>query len=363
MADKPRNGIIPARAGFTRWRSAPPWGCWDHPRSRGVYLIRSIIDLFVPGSSPLARGLLRMVTWSCRRARIIPARAGFTHRCRTTVGDKKDHPRSRGVYVHLWDTRAWPHGSSPLARGLPGHVSGEGDCNMDHPRSRGVYDANAASFAHSSGSSPLARGLLNPNVGVLGHRGIIPARAGFTTRRGQQDQFCPDHPRSRGVYAVSAAPPKAAKGSSPLARGLRVRVSAGRPSRGIIPARAGFTEDVPGGVRGDWDHPRSRGVYSVSFDSVIVLTGSSPLARGLPPEVRGLGDGRWIIPARAGFTTHAPALLARRRDHPRSRGVYAVGWLRPKGLSGSSPLARGLRTLGHLQPVPLRIIPARAGFT
>ena len=52
-----------------------------------------------------------------------------------------------------------------------------------------------------------------------------------------------DHPRSRGVYTRSPAPPRAAAGSSPLARGLPSTPTNLGLETGIIPARAGFTRD------------------------------------------------------------------------------------------------------------------------
>ena len=50
-------------------------------------------------------------------------------------------------------------------------------------------------------------------------------------------------------------------------------------------------------------------------------------------------------------------------DHPRSRGVYAAGFVERSKMLGSSPLARGLQ--GRLEGGSglFRIIPARAGFT
>ena len=50
----------------------------------------------------------------------------------------------------------------------------------DHPRSRGVYAMTAFIGRRIRGSSPLARGLLNPIPYGLNTRRIIPARAGFT---------------------------------------------------------------------------------------------------------------------------------------------------------------------------------------
>ena len=71
--------------------------------------------------------------------------------------------------------------------------------------------------------------------------GIIPARAGFTARSPLTGLTWRDHPRSRGVYLAGPQRIPMAQGSSPLARGLRGTMIAGRDRRGIIPARAGFT--------------------------------------------------------------------------------------------------------------------------
>ena len=70
--------IIPARAGFTRHRTQRHHRRRDHPRSRGVYASNSAGPAIVPGSSPLARGLLMTANPRVADIGIIPARAGFT---------------------------------------------------------------------------------------------------------------------------------------------------------------------------------------------------------------------------------------------------------------------------------------------
>ena len=70
------------------------------------------------------------------------------------------------------------------------------------------------------------------------------------------------------------------------------------------------------------DHPRSRGVYA----------GGAGLVHSLMR----------IIPARAGFTSHASLVIALMPDHPRSRGVYITVNRDQLRRAGSSPLARGL---------------------
>ena len=132
-------------------------------------------------------------------------------------------------------------------------------------------------------------------------------------------------------------------GSSPLARGLQSPVAHGHPHDWIIPARAGFTDGLTIEVDPTTDHPRSRGVYSASWLKFSVVSGSSPLARGLRRRVgRRRGICR-IIPARAGFTRPSWTSPRTPGDHPRSRGVYACVIFVPSESPGSSPLARGLR--------------------
>ena len=50
------------------------------------------------------------------------------------------------------------------------------------------------------------------------------------------------------------------------------------------------------------DHPRSRGVYIATAGAILILSGSSPLARGLLDNKYPMFNINGIIPARAGFT-------------------------------------------------------------
>ena len=154
----------------------------------------------------------------------------------------------------------------------------------------------------AGGSSPLARGLLNLAVVDIPFEGIIPARAGFTPAQSLWRPAEADHPRSRGVYFLSASWNLMSAGSSPLARGLLVHEITATASPGIIPARAGFTRSLTRPRSAVSDHPRSRGVYLTALASWIGWLGSSPLARGLLGRRCLLGLSHRIIPARAGFT-------------------------------------------------------------
>ena len=273
------------------------------------------------------------------------------------------YPRSCGVYGWGPSSPRRACGSSPLARGLRGSrtrwprtwriiPARAGFTSMrhtdfsiatDHPRSRGVYGLLAIGAGAAFGSSPLARGLREPAGGLLGIPRIIPARAGFTAPSSSGSCARPDHPRSRGVYQQQYRAHACSPGSSPLARGLLGQPSPRGDGRGIIPARAGFTAPRARRARRDPDHPRSRGVY--------------------PDGVPTVGEYSGIIPARAGFTRRRVLPVRPRRDHPRSRGVYNTLPSFFTTAAGSSPLARGLRRPSSVMASESRIIPARAGFT
>ena len=314
--------IIPARAGFTPRPSSPAPGPPDHPRSRGVYphLWKGAGRL--PGSSPLARGLLPQRIGARLDRGIIPARAGFTDRVPRGAARRRDHPRSRGVYSRMnWRTSIAP-GSSPLARGLHRLVA-----------------------VHEDRS------------------GIIPARAGFTPPSRRSARPCRDHPRSRGVYSWPPRRPSGLSGSSPLARGLPPAAPRVGQRQRIIPARAGFTVAKAVADAAPQDHPRSRGVYHPRASGVGGLVGSSPLARGLRSPCRHCRPSPGIIPARAGFTSSWPCRSWSPGDHPRSRGVYVTVTTVQRSRAGSSPLARGLPGRPARHAGEGGIIPARAGFT
>ena len=213
--------------------------------------------------------------------RIIPARAGFTVVTSVSTATAEDHPRSRGVYRGPRGPVRRAAGSSPLARGLPGT-----QCCRRHPER------------------------------------IIPARAGFTLRPSPTRKPGPDHPRSRGVYRTWRPGTPKRPGSSPLARGLPEQMIEQFRKYGIIPARAGFTRSGAATPSRAADHPRSRGVYPCRVDGQGAARGSSPLARGLHRRTPTLLSHPGIIPARAGFTAHRRPRGRPLRDHPRSRGVY-----------------------------------------
>ena len=172
--------IIPARAGFTARRPIPAHRAQDHPRSRGVYAAGITSPPSPGGSSPLARGLLRVLSRLRRYGGIIPARAGCTDYA-TSAGDtNSDHPRSRGVYLTRIFGGRIAAGIIPARAGFTAYNIAGNNIATDHPRSRGVYFTHFRTEPANEGSSPLARGLLWAWQCPSYRPGIIPARAGFT---------------------------------------------------------------------------------------------------------------------------------------------------------------------------------------
>ena len=96
----------------------------------------------------------------------------------------------------------------------------------------------------------------------------------------------------------------AGQGSSPHARGARIRAVTAAPASGIIPACAGSTIVRVKPYTKQGDHPRMRGEHCAVTLALIAAVGSSPHARGAlkKGEVELVAGG--IIPACAG-STHA----------------------------------------------------------
>ena len=192
--------FIPARAGNTTECGARRPVPTVHPRSRGEHINEDEFRAYFNGSSPLARGTRTPERTAGVDHRFIPARAGNTWRIRANSTARAVHPRSRGEHRSRERLIHRPTGSSPLARGTlrlrradpvrerfiparagnttrPGRGVGR---HPVHPRSRGEHGFVVPTGKMPSGSSPLARGTRCARRRARARGRFIPARAGNT---------------------------------------------------------------------------------------------------------------------------------------------------------------------------------------
>ena len=170
--------LIPARAGNTLDESIYRGALSAHPRSRGEHITKYWSAAPYFGSSPLARGTRMARSRAQPLPRLIPARAGNTGKFSKFFPVSAAHPRSRGEHLGIINLESRRVGSSPLARGTLGRPHRKtaaprliparagnthrkpqnGRCHTAHPRSRGEHGKGLRSGHNESGSSPLARG-------------------------------------------------------------------------------------------------------------------------------------------------------------------------------------------------------------
>ena len=152
------------------------------------------------GSSPLARGGRSAKDTMCTPVRLIPAGAGRTRPANGPVSRRAAHPRWRGEDLKSLDIKQPSVGSSPLARGglrvelverlvdglIPAGAGRTGVnvgpviCRRAHPRWRGEDHYVQGDDQGQRGSSPLARGGRGSWRSTCLHGGLIPAGAGRT---------------------------------------------------------------------------------------------------------------------------------------------------------------------------------------
>ena len=171
------------------------------------------------------------------------------------------------------------------------------------------------------------------------------------------------HPRSRGEHPRLDYVPRLELGSSPLARGARTPWESKTAAMGLIPARAGSTAPLRRCLSPRRAHPRSRGEHAKPVNITGGIKGSSPLARGARTLAYNHPHNTGLIPARAGSTPQRRYAPRPARAHPRSRGEHCQ-WVNVTSDSlGSSPLARGAPVEKVTKRPNDGLIPARAGST
>ena len=192
---------------------------------------------------------------------------------------------------------------------------------------------------------------------------FIPASAG-NTADDQRRVIAPTvHPRERGEHLNATSSLHQNGGSSPRARGTLAGLSAEAAARRFIPASAGNTVDALVYSCALTVHPRERGEHQGQIDQKVESFGSSPRARGTR-TVRTHGrNWRRFIPASAGNTAFSSAVRSLMTVHPRERGEHDAFVQGTEVTGGSSPRARGTPVNARQSFFTLRFIPASAGNT
>ena len=193
--------------------------------------------------------------------------------------------------------------------------------------------------------------------------GLIPARAGSTTAHSPESLALWAHPRPCGEHLYGHGVGSFRGGSSPPVRGALAAVLNPVVLVGLIPARAGSTRLSAPQFGADRAHPRSRGEHSLRWIAWRGVSGSSPLARGAPLSPYPTPVPVGLIPARAGSTGLGYSEARKVGAHPRSRGEHRVILDSFVCLLGSSPLARGAPGQCKIRQIFKGLIPARAGST
>ena len=246
---------------------------------RGELDYREDADDSFGGSSPRARGAVRLKNGELGGIRFIPACAGSSWAPCGPMTSSTVHPHVRGEQMPV--ALCWPssNGSSPRARGAD-HRQRE-----KHRRSR-----------------------------------FIPTCAGSRRYR-QLDRFHSSvHPHVRGEQAHGVAPDGMEGGSSPRARGAVLQVRGQEHRRRFIPTCAGSRASISWAMLAlrfiptcagsrhmelhqmGWKavHPRVRGEQQATIQPTDDATGSSPRARGAENWATLAACSGLFIPACAG---------------------------------------------------------------
>ncbi len=172
--------FIPAHAGNTKAFLFRGINHSVHPRPRGEHASTATRYSLSSGSSPPTRGTRRRAVARTAGSRFIPAHAGNTVKKTLAVNIPPVHPRPRGEHARRVPVMSEESGSSPPTRGtrhahriagldarfIPAHAGNTISCTSSlpaqtvHPRPRGEHTTPCAAEVMAFGSSPPTRGTL-----------------------------------------------------------------------------------------------------------------------------------------------------------------------------------------------------------
>ena len=198
---------------------------------------------------------------------------------------------------------------------------------------------------------------------MAGMRRSIPAHAGETLDKLVPHKAVQVDPRSRGGDGVLPRLSSRPTGRSPLTRGRPGRPLHRAHLPRSIPAHAGETACLRFRATRRRVDPRSRGGDRSDIGRRTLGSGRSPLTRGRPPRLRRPPSGGRSIPAHAGETLQLGGGMRSVRVDPRSRGGDLGSPTTIVDGGGRSPLTRGRLTTSIRRSSGRGSIPAHAGET
>ena len=178
----------------------------------------------------------------------------------------------------------------------------------DHPRVGGEKFLGPLDVLPHGGSPPRGRGKELPFVGFEPHTGITPAWAGKSTSGGSVLLTAADHPRVGGEKTNRQELRAKRPGSPPRGRGKGLVICSLVRTPRITPAWAGKRKCPRPPAGGREDHPRVGGEKRVRPEVLPSGQGSPPRGRGKGPPGSGSGKQRGITPAWAGKSEEMPLL-------------------------------------------------------
>ena len=354
-------GLIPARAGRSSGFLSIFVSAGAHPRAGGAVVLWCPSDSSLPGSSPRGRGgLMRAGTLTASKG-LIPARAGRSSWTARPSCASRAHPRAGGAVRRTCAPTSSPAGSSPRGRGGQQRTSGRvlragliparaGRSSRSgapprraraHPRAGGAVSCVLPQADSHEGSSPRGRGGHSSAGRQVQGSGLIPARAGRSAAARSAGTTRRAHPRAGGAVQVLGGDLDIGAGSSPRGRGGPGGIHRAHRAHGLIPARAGRSRRHTSRTSRSWAHPRAGGAVSSGLTVGCAVPGSSPRGRGGLRSARLRGALAGLIPARAGRSPRTRRRKTRPWAHPRAGGAVDVGKAVPTGARGSSPRGRG----------------------
>ena len=211
-------------------------------------------------------------------------------------------------------------GITPAYAGKSTHQPPSGRGTRGHPRVCGEKCGYRLPFRSIVGSPPRMRGKALGDGSFLADKGITPACAGKSARRGIPFPASTNHPRVCGEKKPPCQPERKALGSPSRVRGKELSFVGFQPHTRITLACAGKRRCGKIGWLRPWDHPRVCGEKAPFHAWLCCIRGSPSRVRGKAAmkEIESADFG--ITLACAGKSGISHAYRPRPRDHPRVCG-------------------------------------------